>query len=61
MKGSSPTSDQDRISPYTISTISSRQVKRIKKRFITGLLVDAIPNYQNQYHMNCMADSKENY
>ena len=27
----SPTSDPDRISPYTISTISSRQVMRIKK------------------------------
>ena len=27
----SPTSDQDGISPYTISTISSRQVMRIKK------------------------------
>ena len=27
----SPTSDQERISPYTISTISSRQVMRIKK------------------------------
>ena len=27
------TSDQDRISPYIISTISSRQVMRIKKDF----------------------------
>ena len=27
----SPTSDQNRISPYTINTISSRQVMRIKK------------------------------
>ena len=27
----SPGCDQDRISPYTISTISSRQVMRIKK------------------------------
>ena len=26
-----PLGDQDRISPYTISTISSRQVMRIKK------------------------------
>ena len=26
-----PTSDQDRISPYNINTISSRQVMRIKK------------------------------
>ena len=27
----SPTSDQDRISPYTINMISSRQVMRVKK------------------------------
>ena len=27
----SPISDQDRISPYNINTISSRQVMRIKK------------------------------
>ena len=26
-----PTSDQDRISPHNINTISSRQVMRIKK------------------------------
>ena len=30
----SPGCDQDRISPYTISTISSRQVMRIKKNII---------------------------
>ena len=30
----SPTSDQDRISPYTISTISSGQVMRIKKKYV---------------------------
>ena len=38
------TSDLDRISPYTISTISSRQVMRISKISIRGLLVDPIPN-----------------
>ena len=32
----SPGCDQDRISPYTISTISSRQVMRIKKISIIG-------------------------
>ena len=36
-----PNSDQDRISPYTISTISSRKVMRIKKISIRGLLVDS--------------------
>ena len=55
------TSDQDRISPYIISTISSRQVIRIKKNIIRVLLVDPIPNSPNYHHINCMADSKENY
>ena len=41
------TSDLDRISPYTISTISSRQVMRISKISIRGLLVDPIPNSPN--------------
>ena len=40
----SPTSDQDRISPHTISIIPSRHVMRIKKISIRGLLVDPIPN-----------------
>ena len=34
-----PMSDQDKISPYSINTISSRQVIRIKKNIIRGLLV----------------------
>ena len=42
-----PTSDQDRISPYNINTISSRQVMRIEKKSIMGLLVDPIPNSLN--------------
>ena len=52
-----PGCDQDRISPYTISTISSRQVMRIKKNI----------NYRwNQFQilqtsiMNCKAESEEN-
>ena len=32
----SPTSDQDRISPYTVGTISSRKVMRIKKNINKG-------------------------
>ena len=28
---------------------------------IRGLLVDPIPNSPNERHMNCIADSKENY
>ena len=31
LNSSTPVSDQDRISPYNIDTISSRQVTRIKK------------------------------
>ena len=53
--------DQDRISPYNINTIWGRQVMRIKKISLRGLLVDSIPNSLNQHHQNCMADSKENY
>ena len=33
-----PTSDQDRISPYSIITISSRQVRRIKKNIGEGTI-----------------------
>ena len=42
-----PNSDQDRISPYTISTISSTRVMRVKKISIRGLLVDPNLNYPN--------------
>ena len=38
-----PMSDQDRISPYKINKIASRQVIRIKEIVIRGLLVDPIP------------------
>ena len=33
-----PISDQDRISPYNINTISSRQVMRIKKNINEGII-----------------------
>ena len=42
-----PFGDQDRISPYTTNTISSRQVMRIKKISIRGWLVDPVPNSLN--------------
>ena len=35
--------DQDRISPYSINTILSRQVMRMKKISIEGMLVDSLP------------------
>ena len=34
----SPTSDLDRISPYSFSTVSSRQVMRIKKNINKGII-----------------------
>ena len=40
-------SDQQRISPYSINTMSSRQVIRNKKNITRGLLVDPIPNFLN--------------
>ena len=42
-----PMSDQDRISPCNINTISSIQVMRTKKILVKGLLVDPIPNSLN--------------
>ena len=33
-----PTNDQDRISPYNINTISSRQVMRIEKNINYGII-----------------------
>ena len=35
---STPMSDQERISPYNINTISSRQVMRIKKNSNLGII-----------------------
>ena len=56
-------SDQDRISPYNINTISSRQVMRIigKKILFRGLIVDPVPNSPNQQYNNYMAEREENY
>ena len=34
-----PTNDQDRISPYNINTISSRQVMRIEKNINHGIIL----------------------
>ena len=40
-----PLNDQERISPYNISVISSRQVMRIKNNINRGLLVNSLPNF----------------
>ena len=54
-------SDQDRISPYNINTISTRQVMRIKKTINLGIISYLILNSLNYHHNNCMILSKENY
>ena len=55
-------SDQDRNSPYKIST-QHQADKWYEKRKISvrGLLVDPIPNSPNLHHKNGMANSRENY
>ena len=55
-----PMSDQDRISPYQIDTISNRQVMR-KNVSAKGLLVDPIPNSQSLHYKSCIANGRENY
>ena len=42
-----PISDQDRIYPYSINILSSRQVMGKEKKSIRGLLVDPKPNSPN--------------
>ena len=54
-------SDQHRLSPYNINTITCRKVMRIKKMSIRGLFVDPIPNSPSKHRKNYMADIKENY
>ena len=54
-------SDQDRISPYNINTISSRQVIRIIGNINQGILVDPTSNSPNEHYKKYMADREENY
>ena len=55
-------SDQDIISPYNIDTMSSRQVMRVKKKYIDkGISFDPIATSPNQLQNNRMEDSRENY
>ena len=56
-----PKADQDRISPYNINTISSRQVTRKKIISIRRLFTDLKPSSPTQHHKNCFTDSRENY
>ena len=49
-------SECDNISPNNFDTILSRGVMRIRV-----FVVDLISNSPNLQHMNCTAESKENY
>ena len=55
-------SDQDRISPYNIRTISSRQMMKIKKNFNLGIIGWSNTKFSKlTLQKNYMTDSKENY
>ena len=54
-------SDQDKISPYSISTISSTLVMRMKKNINQRIISWFNAKFPNQHHENCMANSKENF
>ena len=55
-------SDEDRISPNRINTISSRQVVRIKKYINLGIISRSNTKILwTNIKTNCMVDSKENY
>ena len=57
-----PMSDEDRISPNRINTISSRQVVRIKKYINLGIISRSNTKILwTNIKTNCMVDSKENY
>ena len=43
-----PMSDQDRISPYNINTISSRQMMRMNKKIDQEIIIDPTPNSPNK-------------
>ena len=55
-------SEQDRISPYYIYTISRKQVTRIKKNINCGITNWSDTKFSKLKHNeNHLADSKENY
>ena len=56
-----PISNRDRTSPYSMNTISNRQVMRKRKISTREMLVDLVPNSLNWHQESWMADSKENY
>ena len=54
-------SNHDRISPHIFNTKSIRQVMRIKKVSVWGLLVDPLQNSLKRHKKNCMTDSEKSY
>ena len=42
-----PMGDHQRIFPYSINTILSRQVRSVKKYISQGISIDPIPNFPN--------------
>ena len=54
-------SDQDRISPYSINTISSKQVVRIKKYINLRIISWSNTKFSELKNKNCIVESKENY
>ena len=56
-------SDQDRISPYIINTISSKQVMRIKKNINQGIISQSNATFSDltSLELYSMANGKERY
>ena len=55
-----PMSDQDRISPYSINTISIRQVMRTRKNLSLRIFWWYSTKFSEVAPENCVADSEEN-
>ena len=61
MNLSTPMSDQERISPYSDNAISSRQVRRIKKKIQVGDYTLIQYQILQTNIIRIVTDSKENY
>ena len=55
-------SDQDRISPYDINTISNRIVMRLEEKNINKEIISWLNTKFSKWNLkNCMKYSKKNY
>ena len=55
-------SDQERISPYNINTLSSRQVVRLNVKYeSTNYLGWSNTKFPELRYLNCVVDSKEKF